>query len=394
EMLLHNNPSRKKRVDEITQVSIKQTELKVKDYKEKIDDFTKMIHMYSDDILELNQKLSLKNAEYQGELQKIRKMFKNDILIYIHYKEELQSYLGSISSALLDFKKNHLLHASSPRAFAVELKSSQKRVQRLFDYSKNRLLKEFEFFVFSANRDTAHREQTCADDFKEEVKKFNQKYNKSTLEYLTEYHNSMDKHEAKIEEQSRFLDQMMEIYDHKLSIANQNFQADSNALDALQHQIRTKFFASYYALDDNNQKIIEFHLNLNAQKEAKFQKDKDLIDKEKFDSLSLLNTKLKSFLKTKNEEIEHLPISFKFNTKILNSETKKKNIQLHEDLKQAKNAYNLQNKHIEKNIKSLKNHLTQDKFENELNQKRNIAKEKKNNFINLRQSLRNIKINL
>lgn len=394
EMLLHNNPSKKKRVDEITLVSMKQTELKVKDYKEKIDNFTKMIRMYSDDILELNQKLSIKNAEYQSELQKIRKMFRDDILIYTDYKKQLQSYSTSIGSAILDFKRHHLLHASSPRAFCVELKGAQKRVQKLLDYAKSRFLREFDFFVLAANRDISSREHFCAQEFKDEVKKFNQKYNKSTLEYLTEYHASMAKHEEKIEEQSSFLDQMMEIYDHKLFIANQNFQADSNALDNLQHQIRTKFFSSYYALDDNNQNIIEYHLNQNAQKEYKFQKDKDAIDKDKFSQISLQNAKLKSFLKAKNEEIEHLPIAFKFNTKMLNSETKKKNIQLHEDLKQAKNNYNLQNKHIEKNIKSLKYHLTQDKFENELNQKRNIAKEKKNNLINLRQSLKSIKIDL
>ena len=85
---------------------------------------------------------------------------------------------------------------------------------------------------------------------------------------------------------------------------------------------------------------------------------------------------------------------FKFNSKLLNRETKKKNIELHEDLKQAKTDYTNQNKHIEKNMKNLRNHLSQDQFQNEVNQKRSILKEKKNNTINLKQSLRGIKINL
>lgn len=45
-------------------------------------------------------------------------------------------------------------------------------------------------------------------------------------------------------------------------------------------------------------------------------------------------------------------------------------------------------------MKNLRNHLSQDQFQNEVNQKRSILKEKKNNTINLKQSLRGIKINL
>lgn len=177
-------------------------------------------------------------------------------------------------------------------------------------------------------------------------------------------------------------------------MANKTFQSDSNTLEFIQHQLTNEFFMSYYALDDNYQKIISYYQGLNASKQNQYQLDKNNLNKERNDKINDLNIKLKSFIRLKNEEIEHLPIAFKFNSKILNRETKKKNIQLHEDLKEAKNEYAKQTKHIEKNIKSLKNHLTQDQFQNEINQKRSILKEKKSNMSNLRQSLKSIKINL
>ena len=287
-----------------------------------------------------------------------------------------------------------MMHTSASKKFMLEAELTTKRIQKLILRAKINVLKALDTFIIQSEHDTRKREHDCAQEFKNEVTEFNQKYNKSTYEYQTDYHSTMEIHEKKIEEQSTLLDQMMNLYDHKLNIANLNFQNDSATLDSYQQQIRNQFFASYYALDDNYQKIMLYHQNLNTSKENEFKKDKDSIQKEKMHQINVLNTKLKHSIKTKNEEIEHLPIAFKFNSKMLNKETKKKNIQLHEDMKLAKNEYNMQNKHIEKNIKSLKAHLTQDKFQNEINQKRSIAKEKKSNMINLRQSLRSIKINL
>ncbi|MDE6047267.1 MAG: hypothetical protein K2F56_01415, partial [Anaeroplasmataceae bacterium] len=91
EMLIHNNQQRKKKLDSATQTILKQTELKIKDYKEKIEDFSKMIHMHNDDLSDLNQQLSSKNAEYKNELQKIQKMFKADIKIYVDYKNTIEA---------------------------------------------------------------------------------------------------------------------------------------------------------------------------------------------------------------------------------------------------------------------------------------------------------------
>lgn len=182
--------------------------------------------------------------------------------------------------------------------------------------------------------------------------------------------------------------------DAALHQAEIEFQNACNALDSLQDQITYQFFASYYALEDNFQKIVEYHAEKGSSREETFKTQKQKAIKENTNQKNDANNKLKSFIKTKNEEIEHLPIAFKFNSRLLNNETKKKNILLHEDLKAAKNTFNVERKRIDKEINNLNNQLSQDKFENEYKQKKDILQEKKNNLSTLKQAMRSIKIDL
>lgn len=393
EMLIYNTQVKKKKLDPAMQITLKQTELKIKDYKEKIEDFNQMNRMHSDDLIELNQKLLKMNHDYKIELQKIQKMIKTDIYIYRQYQSNLEK---AIKHPMINFDhmQDKLQHSVHAKAFQKNLHCFKKSLDSSINSTKTILLQTYNQFVRASTKDTEKRELACTIDFKNDVNSFNEKYNKATLDYLSEYHTSIAAHEKKIVEQTSLLEQMMKIYNRKLELAKENFQNDSNTLEFIQQQITNEFYMSYYALDDNHQKIIQFHQNLNLKKKEEYQLNKDNLNKERSDKFNDLNAKLKTFIKIKNEEIEHLPIAFKFNSKLLNRETKKKNIELHEDLKQAKTDYTNQNKHIEKNMKNLRNHLSQDQFQNEVNQKRSILKEKKNNTINLKQSLRGIKINL
>lgn len=394
EMLLHNNQVKKKKNDSTSQAFLKQTDYKIRDYKEKIDDFIKMNKMYEDDLVELNSKLSKRNLEYRNALSNIEKMIRADMKIYVTFKAGITSLSDTIKEKISAFQENHLMHSTSSKHFLSQVKLVEKRISKLLNSTRGTLDKSFNTFKKTASNDISKRELNCTLEFKKDVKEFNVKYNKAILEYQDEYNETMIQHEKEIEEQTTLLNQMMELYDHKLSVLKGNFQNDINALDMLHNKIKNDFFISYYALDDNHQNIIQYHSKLNTDKDAKYFSDKTNLTKEKNEQINILNNKLKNFIKTKNEEIEHLPIAFKFNSKMLNKETKKKNIQLHEDIKKAKIDYNNQNKLIEKNIKGLKAQLSQDKFDNEYSQKRNIIKEKKNGVSALKQSLRNIKINL
>lgn len=394
EMLIQNNQIRKKKSDSASQAFLKQMDYKIRDYKEKIDNFTKMNKMYEDDLSELNSKLSKRNAEYRIALSNIEKMIRADLHIYVNYKTSITSTFENIKDRLTDFQTNHMMQSTSSKQFLTQVNLLQKRSNGLLDYMNTHLIKTFESFKKMAQNDIFKREQDCSLEFKKDVKEFNIKYNKAIVEYQEDYNKAMLLRENQIDEQTILLNQMMEMYEHKLSLAKDNFQNESNELDMLHSVIKNTFFASYYALDDNHQNILKYHSQLSTANETKYISDKLNLSKEKDEQIALLNNKLKKFIKAKNEEIEHLPIAFKFNSKMLNKETKKKNIQLHEDIKKAKLDYNNQTKQIEKNIRSLKFQLSQDKFDNEYNQKRNILKEKKNGISTLRQSLRSIKINL
>lgn len=393
EMLIYNNQAKKKKLDPSVQSTLKQTELKIKDYKEKIEDFNQMNRMHSDDLIELNQKLFKLNHDYKIELQKMQRMIKEDIHIYEFYQKNYETLIKH-QFILVERLQEGIPTSTTPKTFQKALQRFIKSFDTSIEMTKTLILRSFNTFVKASKKDTEKREASCTNDFKNDVNAFNEKYNKATMDYLAEYHTSITSHEKKITEQTALLDQMMSSYDHKLELAKQNFQKDSNTLDFIQQQITDEFFMSYYALDDNHQRIIQFHQNLSLKKKADYLLKKEELNEERSDKFADLNAKLKTFIKIKNEEIEHLPIAFKFNSKILNKETKKKNIELHEDLKIAKTDYSNQNKHIEKNMRSLKNHLSQDQYLNEINQKRSILREKKNNIINLKQSLRSIKINL
>lgn len=394
EMLIHNSQLRKKRLDPSILASIKQTELKIKDYKEKIDDFTKMNRMHSDDLQELNQQLAANNRLYKEELSKIHKMMKKDIHIYLLYKDKVESLFEFISLKIKEYRGKGMLHSSTSKNLKKNLANSHNGLNKILSISRNHILKEFVTFKRNSDKDIAYKMACCTNEYKTEIKKYNVQYNKATEEYQEEYRNTITSYENRIEEHRNLLNQTMADFDFRLEKAHQDFKNDSNDLDALHQQITRDFFNSYYALSDNHQKIIDYHFTMSNHKKEQFAEDKNNLAKQNEHQQELLNSKLKHFLKTKNEEIEHLPIAFKYNSKILNKETKKKNIQLHEDIKEAKNTYNIENRQIERNIRSLKAHLVQDKFNNEYQQKKNIIHEKKNNLINLKQSLRSIKIEL
>lgn len=394
EMLIHANQLRKKKLDPSTHLSVKQTELKIKDYKEKIDNFNRMNHLHNADLVELNHSLVIKNEIHKRELQKIRKMIHDDIKVYKNYKENLNIFFQNVSDRITIFKDTQLIHSTSSKKFLTNVERTVKKLTHLLSYVNMRLSISYDTFLKEIEVEMAYRMQCCSNEFKYEIKRYNRQYNKAIHEYQTEYQDTISNYESEISKQNLLIEETMKEYDKKLDLENLKFQTNSGNSDLLYHATTEAFFTSYYAIVDNHQKILQYHNKLNTDKQEKFRVDKLDLENEQITQQDILNYKLKVFLQTKNEEIEHLPIAFKFNSKILNRETKKKNVQLHEDMKEAKNQFNLQKKRIEKNISGLRAHLSQDKFANEYNQKKNIILEQKHHLNTLRQSLKEIEIQL
>ncbi len=391
EMLLSNK--NKKKLDSSVINSIKQTELKIKDYKEKIDNYLRIIKLYNDNIQSLKIDYIKKNIEYHNENKKINKMYDNDILLFENLKIELRKLFNKFDDELINFVKN-CIYAKNSNKLIIEVNKTNNNLIKKIDSFKNNLNNILNFFIKESNKDINKRQKLCSIDFNNSVKMFNIKYNKEMSEYKTEYQNVMFLHENKIDVENNLLTEKLNFYNNLLNSCYNNYKLNNDLLERNLDIDRNHFYASYHALNSNHEKNIIYHHLLNTNKDNKFKKDKEKINKDKNCKLNDLNLKYKTFIKTKNEEIEHLPIAYKFNIKILNKETKKKNMLLYEDIKNAKNEYNNQNNHIEKNIKLLKISLNQDNNNNDLEQKRYIINERKNYNSNLKQTLKKIKINL
>lgn len=392
EMLLLNK--NKKKLDSSISQTIKQTELKIKDYREKIDDYTKIIRLCNDDLQDLKASFVKENNIYKSESQKINKMYNREIMIFIRLKQQFENIFKATEDNLIEFMSKNTMSSKSAKKLIFIVDSSNKKINKIIANLKINLKSVLDCFTKASQNDINKRQLQCNLEFNNEVRNFNQRYNKSIQEYKDEYEQIMQEHDIKINDETKLLNQMLALYSDKLNNAFSDFKIKNNINENRLNNYRNSFYSSYYALDENHQKNALYHKQLNINKDYKYKKDKDTLNKYKIKELNELNLKLKSFLKTKNEEIEHLPIAYKFNTKMLNNEAKKKNNILHEDIKAAKNEYNNQNNHIEKNIKLLKIGLNQDNYNNDLEQKKNIIEERKNYIANLRQSLKKIKINL
>lgn len=394
EMLIQNNTQRKRKLDAATQAAVKSTELKIKDYRGKIDNFIHLNKMHNDDLAELNQKLAENSAYYKRESSRIAKMMKTDLKIYIDLKKNVEAYGFSMEERARFMTYHYSLASSTARNLYSVIDKSQKALCRTIQSSKDGVLKLFTDFARKCSLEITKKKMECSKEFQEEIAKYNRQYNKAIQEYQHEYKETISTYESKVNEHNLLMQKTLGRCDAALHQAEIEFQNACNALDSLQEQITYQFFASYYALEDNFQKIVEYHAEKGSSREETFKTQKQKAIKENTNQKNEANNKLKSFIKTKNEEIEHLPIAFKFNSRLLNNETKKKNILLHEDLKAAKNTFNVERKRIDKEINNLNNQLSQDKFENEYKQKKAILQEKKNNLSTLKQAMRSIKIDL
>ncbi len=394
EMLKQNNKYRKKRLDSINSASIRDNELKIKEYKEKIDDFNEMLKMHSDDLQEYNLKILQNSNRYHKELKKINRMQLKDSYINIEFKNTLSSYHKSILRKMEACKEKLLDEVKDEKHFNRKIYGIEKQFTSILTNSKNNLTMHLNHYVQLCTDETYERRRIIKKEFDHDIAQFNAQYAKSNNNFQKEYKLTIASYEKQIHDQNVLISNTIAFYDSLLLNLKNNFESDSNRNQMDFNQKTDQFLISYYALEDNNQNIISFHQKQTEERNLNFKNDKFESVNRNTKEKDEINKKLKNFIETKNEEIEHLPIAFKFNSKMLNNETRKRNSQIHMDLRQAKTNHNMEHHRIEKEINNLKNQLNQEKNLNELNQRQNIVKEKKDHHSSLKQSLRNITIKL
>lgn len=150
---------------------MKQTELKIKDYKEKIDNFNRMNHLHNADLVELNHSLVIKNEIHKRELQKIRKMIHDDIKVYKNYKENLIIFFQNVSDRITIFKDTQLIHSTSSKKFLTNVERTVKKLTHLLSYVNMKLSISHDTFLKEIEVEMAYRMQCCSNEFKYEIKK-------------------------------------------------------------------------------------------------------------------------------------------------------------------------------------------------------------------------------
>ncbi len=394
EMLKQSNGTKKKKLDATALLTIKHNNLKIKDYREKIENFNQIIKLSTDDIAILDKKKLQDTITFNKECKRIEKFVADDTLTYQTFKHVMEDIVKEAQNSLSHFSLNDDLKHFTEKKLNREIEKQLNTSSMMIHRSRVKLNMAFQIFIKSCKNETEKKTFENSLEFQEEISKYNKQYNTALEEYQTEYHQTIAIYEKKVHEHNVLTIKTLNRYDDMLNQANMDYQNSSKAIQELNNELTQKFFFDYYALEDNNQKIINYHTSSMDQNDSTFKSKRQNLILKNTNEKNAATAKLKQLIKLKNEEIEHLPIAFKYYSQMLNKEMKHKNTDLHIEIKNAKTAFNLERKRIDKEINNLKTQLEQDKKLNEIEQKRNIILEKKSHISNLKHSIKSIRIKL
>lgn len=385
---------KRKKLDAKSIESIKENNLKIREYRDKIDVFSKMIRMNYDDLSECNKNLRNSDYVYSSELKKIKAMQRMDSISYLTFKENTQSLFASLQSTIVKLLEKNLLKIEDETQLSKNLKNQQFHLYKNILTTKNHLKNLIDRFINKKEIEVEKKKEKIKRDYTKDLRTVQRKCNKAYLAHQKEYSVTLEAHNKKVLAQQISLRKKELYYQTLLAREKKNYEAECENLNKLYEGAKDQFFSSCYALEDNIKNIKNFHLQTSKNNESWFKENKENCIKAVSKAKDTANLKLIQFIKTKNEEIQHLPVAYKYHSRLLNAETKKKNIELHEDIKEAKISFNLERKRVEKELSRLKMQLLQDKATNDLKQQNSIRIEKKTDKINTYQSLNNIKVSL
>lgn len=394
EMIRNTAQGKSKKLDSKSALTIKENLLKIREYKEKIEGYTKMILMNNEDLSDCNKQLHSSTLTYQSELQKLKKMQGMDSKIYSYFKEVLPLFCHHFTMKSNYLFDKSVIYVSNEKHFLHYLAKNKKNCTRLMEETSIVLKRMINYFVEKNRLEAQNTQLKLSREFKQELEAYQKQYDKAFALHQKEYKETITEHEKKVDAQKFLIDKTMAFHDQCLLQAKLDFEEDTTSLNEMYEKTTNSFFDYYYAMRDNIKNITLFHKNKATENEETFKSEKMTSINENVREKDDLNEKLQQFIKTKNSEIEHLPIAFKYNSQLLNNETKKQNNELHLNIREAKVHFNTERRALEKKIATLKSQLNQDIMLNDIDQQNNLKDEKKEDKSHLRQSLRNIRIYL
>lgn len=357
-MLLENRKNKTKKLDAKTQEIIKENNLKIKEYREKSEQYQKMLLMNTEDLKECNLKLRQLADQYKKEKDKIDRMRKKDVTIYMAYQDRLGKFI-----------KENRIHQTfqpltnkekDPMRLFKECRNLQKKLYSLCQTTIMKMSLDFQQFKNRQEQKNHLNERQLKKAYKANLKSYRHQYKKAQRDYTKKNLQTLKQHQFKIEHQQRKIASVENYYKHIIDKNYQTYLKDGKTLNQLFHNQTKEFFTAHYAATDNNQAVLNYHQATDRQNETNFKKAKSAALKEKDKQKKEMQDHLNQFIRRKNEEIEHLPKAYKYNIQLIHSETKKKNNEIHLAIKENKNHFNQERKKIDKELSALKNTLKQE----------------------------------
>lgn len=393
-MLSENKNFKKLKQDEKKYTIYKENELKIAEYREKMENFTKIIQMNQEDLDDCTKKIQKNHFAYENELRGIQKLQYEDSKTYLHYKKVISSFKEHYEEKAKELFRSVLPETIEKKPDIFVLRGIQKKFEHLLN--KTDVLYQYDLTNFGKklHEDRKIQRLELESRYSRILTDYQEDEDKIFERHRNEKSNALKEINADIAHQEQILKKTENDFVFKEKLLEQQHQDRANHLMQMYEEITNQFFLSHEALMDNHKIICKYHQRIEFQDEIRFKMQKNKSIEKNLEEKRQLNEKLSGFIKTKNEEIEHLPIAYKYNTHLLNNETKKKNADLHTSIRQAKIKFNSEHKNIQHRMVLLQVQLRQSKLTNDLNQEKNLKTEKRDDRIHLKKSLKNIKIAL
>lgn len=371
--------------------SLIDNDLKTKDYKEKIENYQKLNKILYTDLNENSKYLRAKLYEYKNARKNLQNKKYYDTKIFINFKQNTKLLFDKINSKII---KIYLIrNTNNPKNFKF-INKYYNDFEKIILFSEKNIDNLFVKYSNNINKDNIVRNNINKKNYQKEVQLQTEKLNKEIENFNNSFDYAMAKQNSLIDENQENINQSNIYFEKLLATASENYKLEYKNSNNFFDIQTNEFYDNYYSLNDNIENIVNYHMSLYNKNELDYKNKTTLLKKNKNNLCQIADNKLKQFINEKNSTLQNLPIIYKNSSKLLERNVKKINLNINNDLKQAKiNHYN-NRKNLDKVINNFKDQLNSSILENNINLEKSIKTEEKSSLNSIKQTIKNIKINL
>lgn len=365
---------------------------KMNDLKKKIEDISRFKEILEKDYKTLSNDLWVLDKEYSNRVDEIKKMQYNSAISFYDLRRSLSKYSPEIISRMNLFMAKSQVQPIKYYNYSMIITTFKNRFNNLNSEIIQGIYTIIHEFYQDTSKAIERDKRLLLIKFKHDIEHIHTKSSNLIEENKKEY----DKKVAVYIQELKNLDVQYTAEEKRyaLMLKENDLQYNTEVKQILEDkkQSLARFYTEFYAMCDNLEGIISNYKQESHELENKFQSDKLSLTKHILNEKNAITESLDSFIKAKEELINHLPAATKYQSQQLHKETREINAGIENEIKNAKLKFNIERKAIQKNISNIQATLEQTLMENEVKHQKNIIKEKKNHTIQLRHLEKNIKI--